>query len=77
MQKDFKSISDIFKEIFKTSDKTVNGNINTFCGKFEQFHKSEQQLIYEDESEAGAYLIEYMRHSRKKMRKPGFQLDFR
>ena len=77
MQKDLKSISDIFKEIFKTSDKSVNGNINTFCGKFEQFHKSELQLIYEDESEPGAYLIEYTRHSRKKMRKVGFQLDFR
>ena len=77
MQKDFKSISDLFKETFKTSDKSVNGNVNTFCGKFEQFHKSELQLMYEDESEPGAYLIEYLRHSRKKSRKLGFQLDFR
>ena len=75
MKENVESLSDPFNEIFTSSDKSVNRKI--FCGKLEQFAKSELELKY---SEAGAaYLIEYRWQHRRRARKLkiGFQLAFR
>ena len=67
-------------EKFTSSDKSVNKKRNIFCGKFEQFAKSELELKYSGISEPGAaYLIEYRWQHRRRARKLkiGFQLEFR
>ena len=74
-------LEDVSNFIHKTC-KSVGENLNKrkkFCGKIEQYHKSELQLAFTDKLEPNAYLIEYNLNMRKKMQKLriGFQLEFR
>ena len=77
-QKMLEDISDLIHKTFKAVDENFNRR-KKFCGKIEQYHKSELQLAFTDKSEPSAYLIEYNLNLRKKMQKLriGFQLEFR
>ena len=70
-------VSDLIHETIKTVSE--NNKRKKFCGKIEQYHKSELQLAFTDKLEPNAYLIEYNLNMRKKMQKLriGFQLEFR
>ena len=71
-------VSDLIHKTFKSVGENFNKR-KKFCGKIEQYHKSELQLAFTDKLEPNAYLLEYNSNFRKKMHKLriGFQLEFR
>ena len=81
VQNESRSYLEKIPEIRGKSDEIFRGDKRSirFCGKLEQFHKTEVEMTFEGQSDHHGYLVEYSRHLRNRMRRLryGFQLSFR